>query len=80
MWRKWVKELVKLNPLNMKNLFKTDTPSQSDKVIRLFAMGKGLTIVRAIHDEKLKSSTGSPDGEGKSEGITVKRIGAVKAG
>lgn len=66
-------------PLKMIKFFTTSTPTKSDEVIRLIAIGKGSSIVRAIEDEKSKSAESSTAGTGVSGGVTVKRIGSIEA-
>lgn len=60
----------------MRNIFETTTPSQSEEVIKIIALGRGQDLIKAIEDERAKSSAGHV-GEGESEGIIVKRVGAA---
>lgn len=53
------------------NWFRTDTPTQSDTVVKLKHLGKGWDIVKAI--EKSKET-----GEGEHNGVKVTKISYKK--
>lgn len=63
----------------MRKFFVTATPTKSDEVIRLIAIGKASSIIKAIEDEKSKSAESATAGTGSSGGVIVKRVGAVEA-
>lgn len=62
----------------IRNFFETSTPSQSEEVMKIIALGKGHDLIKAIEDEKKKSSEGQVS-EGEWGGIVVRRVGSACA-
>lgn len=77
MW-KWLAKFIK-KPKIMKYWFITSTPTKSERVQKLIALGEASNIIKAIENEKSHSSDLEASGVGVSGGITVKRIGSVRA-